>query len=434
LVQAARFYSELNEYVMTGSGSIEKKLSLFGHGDEDELQSKLRAGVYVERKTRDFSARWFGYVNPKNTDKPSLSPEEFFAKENISANSDGLYLAEGTNFDDSYDAQNLLTAGYVGAYLPFSRKINLSAGVRVEYNRQQLQSRQRGSGAAIDVDNPIVRPLPSINLAYNFSDFALVRLAYGLTLNRPEFRELAPFSYYDFTFDVGRTGNPNLKTPSIHNFDARFEWYPTEGEIVSLGGFYKRFNNPIETVVRYAGSGTSFTYGNADQATSIGAELEVRKSFRSLSGIPFIQNITLLMNASLIKSEVELGSQFVGQDNKRQLQGQSPYLVNAGLYYNDQDNGFQVNLLYNVIGRRIFQVGDNLTPTIYDMPRNVIDLNITKSIGDRLEIRAGIQDILNQPFRLIQDSNLDSDITSVDETYQKYRRGSYTTLGINYRF
>jgi hypothetical protein len=140
------------------------------------------------------------------------------------------------------------------------------------------------------------------------------------------------------------------------------------------------------------------------------------------------------MNASLIKSEVELGSQFVGQDNKRQLQGQSPYLVNAGLYYNDQDNGFQVNLLYNVIGRRIFQVGDNLTPTIYDMPRNVIDLNITKSIGDRLEIRAGIQDILNQPFRLIQDSNLDSDITSVDETYQKYRRGSYTTLGINYRF
>ena len=254
-----------------------------------------------------------------------------------------------------------------------------------------------------------------------------------MSLNRPEFRELAPFTYYDFTFDVSRVGNSNLKTPTIQNVDLRYEFYPNEGEVISVAGFYKHFRNPIETRVRYSGSGVTFSVDNAEEAYALGGEVEVRKSFKNLTTSSLIDNLTLVLNASVIKSDVLTG--FAGQEENRQLQGQSPYLINTGLYYNNVNTGWQVNLLYNVVGKRIFLVGDKeVQPTVYELPRNVIDFNIIKALGPHLEFKAGIPDILNQKFRLVQDSNLDGKITSIDNSYQSFRRGSYSTVGISYKF
>jgi outer membrane receptor protein involved in Fe transport len=154
-------------------------------------------------------------------------------------------------------------------------------------------------------------------------------------------------------------------------------------------------------------------------------EIEVRKTL--------VPSLTLLLNASLIKSEVELGDQFAGQDKNRPMMGQSPYLVNAGLYYNNQEKNLQVNVLYNVIGKRIFIVGDQLSGTIYEMPRNVLDLNFSKGITRNIEIKGGIQDLLNQSFRLIQDNNRDNNINDDDQSYQTFKRGSYFTLGVNFK-
>jgi TonB-dependent receptor len=433
LSRGARFYSSLNEYTSSFRSDIEHRIVRKGYEDNDKMNIKLRAGVYGEYKDRAFQARWFNLTNPGGVAQEILnqSPKQLFAANNIA--SDRLYYAERTNFDDKYTAQSLLGAAYVGAFIPVSPKFSASLGFRAEFSRQQLQSRQRGSGVPINVDNPIFRPLPSINLAYNLTDKSLFRLAYSVTLNRPEFRELAPFTYYDFAFDVSRVGNPNLKTPTIQNADLRYEFYPSAVEVISVAGFYKHFRNPIEARIRYAGSGVSFYVDNAEQAYALGAEVEIRKSLKSLTTSSFVDNLTLLLNASLIKSSVLTG--FVGQENNRQLQGQSPYLVNTGIYYNDVNRGWQVNVLYNVVGQRIFMVGDKeIQPTVYEMPRNVIDLNIIKSMGQHLELKIGIQDLLNQPFRLIQDSNLDQKITSVDETYQTYRRGTYSTIGLSYKF
>jgi TonB-dependent receptor len=430
LARTARFYSTLNEYTSSGRADWEHRI---GPEGDEKRQIKLRSGLYAEYKDRAFQARWFNLINPGGVPEQILNqaPQQLFDAGNLAA--DKLYYGERTNFDDRYTAQNQLAAGYVGAYIPFSDKFNLSVGFRGEYNRQQLQSRQRGSGTRVKVDNPIFSPLPSINMAYNFTEKSLLRLAYSMTVNRPEFRELAPFTYYDFAFDVSRVGNPNLKTPSIQNLDLRYEWYPREGEVVSVAAFYKHFKNPIEARVRYAGSGISFYVDNAREAYAAGAELEVRKSLKSLTSSGFVDKLTLLLNTSVIQSDVLTG--FAGQENNRQLQGQSPYLINAGLYYNDARRGLQLNVLYNVVGRRIFLVGDkDIQPTVYEMARNVIDLTLIKSLGRHLELKAGVQDLLNQPFRLIQDSNIDQKITNVDEPYQNFRRGSYSTLGLSYKF
>ncbi|MFD1142685.1 TonB-dependent receptor domain-containing protein [Larkinella insperata] len=428
---AARFYSNLTEYVSTGRVDYEYKKAASAE-TEDKQILKLRAGLYTEYKDRAFRARYFGIVNPNNVSAEilSLPPTQFFQNSNLS--STGLYYNEGTNTQDRYDAQNTLVSGYVGAYIPLSPRFNATLGFRGEYNRQQLQSVVNGV-QRIRVDNPLFSPLPSVNASYNLTDKSLFRLAYSMSVNRPEFRELAQFSYYDFNFDVSRVGNPNLKTATIHNADARYEFYPSEGQLISLAAFYKYFINPIEAKINYSGSGVSYTVDNANNAYSMGLELEARKSLSGLSGSGFLDNVTVLLNAALIKSSVI--NSFVGQENNRSLQGQSPYLINAGIYYADPKQGWQVNLLYNVIGRRIFAVGDrSVQPTIYEMPRNAIDITVTKQIGDHFEIRAGIQDLLNQPFRLIQDSNLDKKITATDDVYQRFRRGSYSTAGLIYKF
>ncbi len=428
LQQAARFYSKMDEIVGTGTVSIER---LLGKKNEEnpDATPKLKAGIYTEYKDRYFNARWFGIVNPNRVGSEILnkSPEEFFTADNLAPYK--LYYGEGTNFDDRYTAQNLLTAAYAEVFWPFSPKLEATIGFRAEYNRQQLQSRQRGSGTPINVDNPVFNPLPSANVTYKINEKNLIRGAFSVTVNRPEFRELAPFTYYDFNFDVARRGNSGLKNATIYNFDLRYDFYPSKNELITLGVFNKQFRNPIEAAVFYNGSTVAFTVANAVSAYSRGIELEVRKALGTQG---FLGNLLLTFNASLIDSDVKVSG---GGEFSRYLQGQSPYIINTGLFYNDEKRGLQANILYNVIGQRIFVIGDNvLSANVFEMPRNVIDLNITKSLGKRVEVKLGIQDLLNQPFRLKQDTDRNNKITETDGDYQVYKRGTYSTLGLTYRF
>jgi len=372
-----------------------------------------------------------------------LPIDQIFSPANINGTT-GFTASEGTNPSDKYEASNTLAAGYVSSFIPFTDKFSASVGFRVEYNRQYLTSGLFGSGT-IKVDNPVINPLPSLNLTYNFSKISQIRFGYAWTINRPEFRELAPFSYYNFDFNVNVIGNPNLKTANIQNFDLRYEYYPSPEEIIAVGVFYKDFTNPIETFLRIEGSGQGFTYGAATNAQSYGVEIELRKSFYNMSANKFIQNLTFVANASLIGSQVKLpdvidlgpnGTIPVGliQSQNRPMMNQSPYLVNAGLYYNDEDSKTQFSLLYNVIGKRIFAVGNSQYATIYEMPRHVVDLTFSKGFGN-WEFKAGVQDLLNAPFQLIQDTNLDSKIdNNVDEPIMRFRRGQNVTFGVSYKF
>ncbi|GHA68991.1 TonB-dependent receptor [Pontibacter akesuensis] len=430
---AGRFYSDMHENTIMASGQVEH--SFAGKDTLAENQPKIRVGFYTENKDRTFDARWMSYTvsDPSqfNNNLLTLPLGELFNPQNI--NTTGFSLREGTNPTDRYDASNLLVAGYVGGSLPVNAKLNLSGGVRVEYNKQQLTSSQYGGGK-LEVDNPITSILPSLNATYNYSERSLFRGGYSISVNRPEFRELAPFAYYDFQLNAEIQGNENLTTATIHNADLRYEFYPNPTEILSFGVFYKYFNSPIEIYSLPTSGNPIYKPGNAKSGQSYGVEAEVRKSFLNLSNNSIIQNLSLVLNASLIESKVDLGEATEGQDRNRAMYGQSPYIVNTGLYYQDDARDLQVSLLYNVIGKRIFTVGDDQTPTVYEMPRNVLDLSLTKGFGKHFEVKAGIQDILNQKVRLIQDSNRNAKIDGVDEDFITYRLGSYTTVGVNYNF
>jgi TonB-dependent receptor len=427
---ASRFYSDLRENTLMQSASLEHR---FYDGDKDTSGLSLKAGYYLERKSRNFQARWMSYKSRNNQAADSLSSlplDQIFAPQNIHI-SRGLFLAEGTNPSDKYDAQNLLTAGYASLSMPW-KKITLSAGARVEYNRLSLQSAT--ALFPVEVDNPVLSVLPFVNAGYSIRPDRIVRLAYSATVNRPEFREIAPFLFYDFDFNFDVVGNPALKVASIHNVDLRYEIYPGIGETFSFGLFYKRFLNPIENYIRQGADNPIYTFSNALYAQNYGAEVELRKSLDNVSSSRFVKNLSLVFNAALISSKVDLGAAVTSQDAVRPLQGQSPYLVNMGLYYSSVDKSLSVSALYNIVGRRIFIVGDRVNPTVYEMPRHALDLTVSKKISEKMEIRLGVQDVLNYEYSFIQDSDLDAGITRVDESVLSYRRGSSWVAGLNYRF
>lgn len=427
LFETGRFYSNLKEHVATAGANY----SLEFKNPFDSARAIFRTGMYTEAKSRDFQARYFVYLlknNSQNQDLLTQPLSDIFSNQNVAT--DKFVLEEGTRPEDGYQAQNLLAAGYAELSLPLG-KWRFIGGFRPEWNQQSLQSAT--STGKVKVNNPVLSPLGFLNASYEFNKSWIGRLAYSKTVNRPEFRELAPFVYYDFNLDLNFVGNPNLKVANIHNLDYRLEFYPTRLEIISLGAFYKRFDNPIETKVSPVGLSPQFTYSNANSANNYGIELEIRKSLGISGGSRFIDRLYAVSNASLIHSRVDLG--IVGsQERIRALQGQSPYVINGGLYYTDEGTGLTLTALYNVFGKRIFMVGDNLFPSIYEMPRHVVDLTLSKQIGKTYNLRASVSDLFNYQSRLIQDSNRDGQITHSDETIASYRRGAYYSFTISAQF
>ncbi|MGM9830298.1 MAG: TonB-dependent receptor domain-containing protein, partial [Muribaculaceae bacterium] len=315
------------------------------------------------------------------------------------------------------------------------------AGVRYEYNNQVLKMNtlqyQESLHNTTYRDNDF---FPSLNITYRLPLSQQLRLAYGKSVNRPEFRELSTSVYYDFDLGSNVMGNYDLKTAYIHNLDFRYEWYPSDGEQVSVALFYKHFSNPIEWTYTVAG-GTDLIYSfvNAREANNYGIELDVRKSLDFIG----LRYFSLSFNGSIIKSKVN----FDGNTNNidRPMQGQSPYLINAGVFYNNRDKGWTASLLYNRIGKRIIGVGNRYgtgsdgsarnIPNSYEMPRNTIDLSAAKRFG-KWELKLALRDILAERcvFKQFEDVEINGEKRTIEETTRSFRPGRNFSLSITYNF
>jgi TonB-dependent receptor len=434
LFEAGRFWSDLKDRGFSHGLNFEKK---FGDIDAKRTMS-LKAGYFVEHKTRDFGARYMNYLYPGFSDAQEgerlirLPLATIFDPANIKGQN-GFVIEEGTTNIDRYSGENTYSAGYVSGQFPLG-KFDLNVGFRAEYNSQKLRA-LGNDGTAILVDNPVFAPLPSFNLAYNTSDRSLIRLAYSRTINRPEFRELAPFLYYQFEFETALVGNPNLNTAFINNVDLRWEMYPNPGETISIGTFYKQMKDPIELYLQVTTDVPQMIYNNSTSAYNYGVEVEFRKSLASLGVSKFLRNTSFNINAAYIKSQVDIGANAGGNLARyRPLQGQSPYIINGGVYYNDEESGFSVNAAYNVFGPRIYSVGDVNFPTFWEMPRQSLDFQVSKRLTKAFSIKLNAQNLLNTPFRILQDNNFDQEIKSSEALIQKYKVGSQFSFSLNWMF
>lgn len=388
------------EHIYIGALNYSHKLKI------GNITPTVKAGFLAEQKNREFTARniGFAYNNVLTFDWSLTSQpiDSVFQDKNINS-LNGLKIDESTNPTDSYTAANELYAAYAGLDLPLG-KLRVYGGIRLEKNTQTLEGFE-DSGIPYRVDNAFTDLFPSVNMTYNFSEKSLLRFAWGKTVNRPEFREISLQSYYDFEQKASIIGYPGLTNAYIQNLDLRFELFPNGGDILTLGGFYKHFKNPIEAHLVEAGSGWNYTFRNAKEARSYGLEIDLRKSFSGLGNsenlLRMLRHMVLVFNVSFVKSELH-SEEPRPREKVRRMQGQSPYILNTGLFYDNADKGLMISVLYNIIGDRLMFVGDEDQPHIIQVPRNLIDITLNKKIGKYLTLKAGIKDLFNQPVDLRQ--------------------------------
>ena len=370
----------------------------------DIFNPSLKVGAYTEYRNRNYSNREFFYRWNSNSFLNDFGYGNVFTDilvpENYAA--DKLYVYEDTDNRNSYSGKNQIMASYISVNIPIDR-LNINTGVRYENNSMTVTSYTRiREYTTKDKNYSQSDFFPSVNATYNINKEHLVRAGYGASINRQEFREVSASVYYDFDLFSDIKGNPDLKPAYIQNFDIRYEFYPHTGELISLALFYKRFQNPIEWTYIDGGGSYTFTFENAKMANNKGIELDIKKSLDFINA-PFL---SFTFNGALIDSKVKFDEGSL--EHERQMQGQSPYIVNAGLFYQNMDETMSVGLLYNIIGKRIVGIGrvdlsngssiNNNIPDMYEMPRNGLDLTFRKKFGKRTEFNASIKDIISEPI------------------------------------
>jgi TonB-dependent receptor len=276
--------------------------------------------------------------------------------------------------------------------------------------------------------------LPSVNLTYSLSEKTNLRAAYYASVNRPEFRELAPFAFYVFDKNAEIKGNKDLKIANLNNFDLRYEFFPSGSQVLSAGAFYKSILRPVEFSLDVTQPTTTFTYQNEKSAKVYGLEFEVRKNFDFIGEADILKDFSLFSNLALIHSSLtfEAGSQ---AKQNRPLQGQSPYVVNAGLQYESADNGWSVSLVVNQVGRRIAFAGvdpkfGDTRQDIYEAPRTVLDFQIAKTIK-RFNVKFTVGDLLHHDLYYY---NGKYDKGGKDRLMFSYTQGRTVALSLGYTF
>jgi len=427
-----RFYSDLKDYSFGGGGQF---IVPMNWGGKDKQTFKLGGNNLV--RIRDFSSRIFRYnitnfnsFIAKNGQKPV---ESAFYYDNMGQN--GFILEEFTNNQDRYFGVSVLNAAY-GMFDNKFGAFRFIWGLRAENFQQLLTSKtQTGDRSARLTEKWDY--LPSGNLIINVGDKQNLRLAASRTVARPEFREIAEFAFFDYEMNYGVKGDTALRRSSILNYDLRYEIYPKAGESISLAAFVKDFTDPIEFRLDPSSNADArrYFYQNAVSARTLGFELEVRKSFDFIS--PALKNMSFFGNYTYLRSEVVFNDLSAGNKQvkaDRPLQGQSPYLINAGIQYSSQI--INASLLYNRIGQRLTLVGNDEFPNVYERPRNQIDIQLSHKVLDsKGEFKINIGDILNNPFYFYENIDANTGFTQgVDRMFSNYKQGTTITLGFTYDF
>ena len=403
------------------------------------VEPELRVGAYSDYRTRSYRARDFIYTyDASNNTLPDGFrymdiPTELLVDANYGA--DKLYMLENVRWTNNYDGNNWLVAGYVGINIPLN-KFNVYAGVRYEYNNMELISNTRDyekSPRSLHYETSDF--FPSVNATYKFTDKHQGRISYGRSINRPEFREVSPSVYYDFDLASNVEGNTDLVSAYIDNVDLSYEFYPAAGELVSVSLFYKHFKNPIEwTYTVNGGTSLTYSYENAKGANTYGVELEIKKNLDFIG----LDDFGVNFNGSLIKSKVMFAEG--SKEKDRAMQGQSPYLINAGIFYQPRNLDLNVALLYNRIGKRIVGVGrslgsgDNVVniPDAYEMPRNSLDLSASKKFGEHFEVKLSLRNILSEDVCYKQFEETPNG--KIEEVTRKFDPGRNYSLSVSYSF
>ena len=453
LQSASVAFSELDEDLWSGQANVSWNVPA-------AREIILSAGYAYNDTDRDSTRYTFQYSAANNGALDpvvsELRPDYLLSDYTVLTN--GIYLRNTSTGQGAaaYSASLRVHAGYAQAEAEVLDGLRGTLGVRYEDAVEEVLPSGGAAGTRLANDYW----LPAATITWNFAEDMQLRLHASKTLARPQFRELAPQLYQDFESDRLFFGNVFLKDSQLYNGEARFEWYFARDQRLSLAGFYKKIDDPIEAVAFFpAGTDTLQTgFANAPSARLFGGEVEFQKyvPLASLGGdffatrrLVLIANYTytdskIKADDSLIASPLQSGTEPVLRpanvlfQDGAPLVGQSDHLVNLQFGIEDTERLSQLTVLFNYASDRVTNRGPVgggggvRLPDLVERPGIRLDVVGRQGIevaGKAIEVKAEVRNLTGTRYR---ESQTFSEGQRVD--INSYRLGRIFSLGASITF
>ena len=437
-----RYFQNLNENEI--SANLEYNFVL--GGDLKDYKTRISIGYQGRHKERDFEANQFNLkltrsgvqVDPNNIDaifnQSNFGIDRLFTIETFDMDGRGGYRSQ------TYNGQKDIQVGFAEVEYNFTDRLTAVLGVRAEYLKQSIDWYTALSQGESSFDQ--FELLPSLALRYKVTENQNLRFATSKTYTLPQFKETAMFVYEDVTETF--RGNPKLYPSTNYNADIKWEWFPKNGEVLSLGGFGKYIQDPINTTT-IASSSNDISYVNSgDWGYAVGAELEVRKAIID-NKTTNPEQLTFGLNAAYMYSNQELDDEkvynetlFNGQrintnfTNKEDLfTGASKFITNADLSYSKKwSNGASImtTVAYNYFSDRIYALGTETRGNQVDKGFSTLDFILRSKLNKNIGINFSAKNLLNPTIDRVQE-NLNGDAKTLS-----YKKGMNFGLSVNYQF
>ena len=434
-----RIWRNLEEVNVVGKLDVTRKYSF------KERPAKLKFGVSQTIKQRDFFIDDYTFTKSGTLQVQNGNSDNLLSEGNIwtPETDQGTHLVFGDLFEKSnaFDAIQNVSAAYVSNEFGVTEKLKAVVGLRTELFTS-IYTGQNQAGTEIFKDETIIDKLdffPSANLIYGLNDNTNLRLSYSRTTARPSFKEASKSQIFDPITNRLFIGNIDLDPSYINNFDVRAEFFGENSEMIALSGFYKDFTDPIELTF-YESAPDQLTPRNLGNASVVGVEFEFRKSLGFI--VNSLENLKFNINASYIESSltmfedeytrrVNAARDGESVDKKRELQGQSPYLINTGLNYTDAEMGLQTGLFFNVQGKTLEVVGTGIVPDVYTVPFNSLNFTLNKKFGaeKKSSVDIKISNILDSKRKSVYES-----YNATDQIFTQLNPGTEFSIGYSYSF
>lgn len=424
LSAASRAWSQNKDFIYGGAFNITTPFNFLGN------KHLFKTGMLFQNRQRKATGTVIPVENTISTSIDSIFAASSYAP---GATDVTTRLAATASTSSNYNAGSSLLAAYESIENKIGKKIRVIWGVRMENYQQTIavytpfflrdfqqplqQTAQFGARSVVNI-------LPSVNFIYSPVASINIRAAYSNTVIRPELKDLASFVRYDYENFSLTQGNQFLKSSSITNYDVKFEWFPSSGEIVTVAGFYKNLKDPIE----YAKGRTGDDVGrfripvNAGDAYVKGAEVEVRKKLDFIPIAKWLSHLTLFGNGTLLKSMVKrkvINNFYFDYVGEHTLSGQANYILNAGASLQLFNNSFEATISLNRTGDYNNELGSSdftralaNASMVSEVPpyrvkaRNMVDLVFTQALWkEKCKIKVNVINVLNKPYILYQDIN-----------------------------
>ncbi len=435
-----RIWRDLEEINLAGKLDLTRKHKLFGR------DAKLLFGGAYTFKERDFSIDQYFLTVRGNIATPIdgnadnlLLPENIWTPQTDA----GTYVTGNFEPTNSFEANSTLAGGYISEEFQLSGRLKSILGLRYEKFELYYTGQNNLGDLVLDEEKIIDAAdfFPSVNLIYDMNDegSSKFRATYSRTTARPSFKEASIAEIFDPLTNRIFIGNLDIEPTYIDNFDLRFEHYGESSQFFALSAFYKAFTDPIE-LVAFEQAPNNFQPQNVESAQVVGAELEVRQGLEFIDA--GLKDISLNANFSVIDSKVDMSeTEFNSRtlaarqgetiEDTRVLQGQSPFLINLGINYKGEDNGWQSSLFYNVQGKTLEVVGIRAVPDVYTLPFHNLTLSVGKEFGkDRnSKITLRFSNILDDQRESVYQS-----FRATDQIYSLRDPGQSISLGYSLEF